>query len=236
MTTSMRPTSLLVDFIPSTVSGPETMLSYSATAARGLTYDRVVDLHALALEELPAPPARVLEVGCGKGDLARQLARDGYDIVAVDPSAPPGTIFRQTTVEGLDEREGPFEGAFASLALHHVDDLDVVVDKVHSLLSREAPFVVREFAWDLVDEPTARWDYGRLGREGGMAEWQAEHEDLHRFAAMRSALDARFRVRSFEWTTYLSEYEPSEADAREERRLIEAGEIRPIGFVYVGLA
>jgi SAM-dependent methyltransferase len=195
-----------------------------------------VDLHAFALEELPEPPARVLEIGCGKGDLALALAEDGYDIVAVDPNAPPGPIFRQTTLEGLDEDEGPFEGAFASLALHHVDDLGVALDKVQSLLSRDAPFVVREFAWDLVDEATARWDYKRLRREGGLAEWQAEHEDLHPFAAMRSALDARFRERSFEWGPYLSEYEPSEAHAREERRLIEAGEIRPIGFVYVGLA
>jgi SAM-dependent methyltransferase len=195
-----------------------------------------VDLHALALEELPEPPARVLEIGCGNGDLARALAEDGYDMVAVDPNAPPGPIFRQTTLEGLDEDEGPFEGAFASLALHHVDDLDVALDKVRSLLLQDAPFVVREFAWDLVDEATARWDYRRLGRKGGLPEWQAEHEGLHRFAAMRSALDARFRERSFEWGPYLSEYKPSEGHACEERLLIEAGEIRAIGFVYVGLA
>jgi hypothetical protein len=38
------------------------------------------------------------------------------------------------------------------------------------------------------------------------------------------------------WGFYLSEYEPAESDAREERRLIESGEIRAVGFVYVGLA
>jgi hypothetical protein len=35
---------------------------------------------------------------------------------------------------------------------------------------------------------------------------------------------------------YLTEYKPAEGDAREERRLIESGEIRAVGFVYVGLA
>jgi SAM-dependent methyltransferase len=194
-----------------------------------------MDLLALALQELPRPPARVFEFGCGGGNLARALSSKGYDIVAVDPKAPVGAIFRRTTLEDFaDER--PFDGALASLALHHVDDLDAALAKLHSLLRAGAPLVVREFAWDLVDEPTAEWDYNRLGRQGGLAEWREEHEHLHGFAAMRAALDFRFRERSFEWGPYLSEYEPSEAHAREERRLIESGEIRAIGFVYVGLA
>jgi SAM-dependent methyltransferase len=194
-----------------------------------------MDLHGLALAELPRPPAGVLELGCGRGELARQLAADGYDVVAVDPEAPDGEIFRQTTLETLGD-EGPFDGAFASLALHHVDDLGVALDKLHSLLRRGAPLVVREFAWDLVDEVTARWDSERLGREGGLAEWRAEHDRLHTFGAMRAALDARFRERSFEWGPYLSEYKPAEGHAEEELRLIESGEIRAVGFVYVGLA
>ena len=194
-----------------------------------------MDLHALATRELPRPPARVLEVGCGKGELARALAADGYDVLAIDPHAPEGLIFRRTTLEELRD-EGPFAAALASLALHHVDDLAVALDKLHSLLRRDAPLVVRDFAWDHVDEPTARWDYERRGREGGLAEWRAEHEHLHGFEAMRTALEARFRQRSFAWGPYLSEYQAAEGDLAEERRLIESGEIRAIGFVYVGLA
>ena len=194
-----------------------------------------MDLHALVLQELPRPPASVIEVGCGRGELARELAADGYAIVAVDPDAPEGPLFRRTTLEALGN-EGPFEAALASLAFHHVDDLDVALDKLHSLLRRGAPLVVREFAWDLVDEPTARWDYERRGRDGGIAEWRAEHEQLHTFGAMRAALDARFRERSFGWGPYLSEYEPTKGHAEEEVRLIASGEIRAVGFVYVGLA
>lgn len=206
-----------------------------------------MSLNAVALRELPSPPARVLEIGCGRGDLARALAAYGYDVIAVDPEAPANAvfrrmtfggrrlIFRRTTLEDFVD-EGPFDAAIASLALHHVADLDVALEKLHSLLRTGAPLVVREFAWDLVDEPTATWDYERLGRKGGLPEWRAEHQHLHGFAAMRAALDSRFRERSFEWGAYLSEYEPSAAHAREERRLIESGEIRAIGFVYVGLA
>ena len=194
-----------------------------------------MDMQGLALRELPPPPARVLEIGCGSGELAQALARDGYDLVAVDPKAPAGPIFRRTTIEALAD-EGPFDGALASLSLHHVGDLDVALDILHSLLHPGAPLVVRDFAWDLVDEPTARWDYDRLGRGGGLAEWRTEHEGLHGFAAMRAALDARFRERSFEWGPYLSEFQPADQHEREERRLIESGEIRAVGFVYVGLA
>jgi SAM-dependent methyltransferase len=194
-----------------------------------------MDLHRLARRELPPPSARVLEVGCGSGKLARALAADGYDVVAVDPNAPEGAIFRQTTLEELGD-EGPFDAAVASLSLHHVHDLGVALDKLRSLLRPGAPFLVREFAWDLVDEPTARWDYARRGRAGGLAEWRAEHDDLHGFEALRSALDERFDKRSFEWTPYLAEYQGTDAHEAEERRLIQAGEIRAVGFVYVGLA
>lgn len=191
--------------------------------------------NALIRRELPPPPARVLEVGCGSGELARELAGDGYDVVAVDPDAPEGAIFRRTRIEELGD-EGPFEAALASLSLHHVHDLDVVIAKVHWLLRPGSPFVVREFAWDLVDEPTARWDYARRGREGGLAEWRASHDDLHGFEALRAALGGAFEERTFELGPYLAEYEPGEGDADEERRLIAAGEIRAVGFVYVGLA
>jgi len=194
-----------------------------------------VNRNALIRRELPPTPARVLEVGCGSGELARELAGDGYDVLAVDPNAPEGTIFRRARIEELGD-EGPFDVAIASLSLHHVHDLGIVLAKVHSLLLPGSPFVVREFAWDLVDEPTARWDYARRGREGGLAEWRASHDELHGFEALRAALDGQFEQRSFELGPYLAEYEPGEGDAEEEARLIEVGEIQAVGFVYVGVA
>ena len=194
-----------------------------------------MNLHALAVDELPPPPARVLEVGCGAGDLARRLEADGYEVVAVDPDAPEGAIFRRTTLEALGD-EGIFDAAVASLSLHHLHDLDLALDKLRSLLRPAGPVVVREFGWELVDEPTARWDYERQGRAGGLAEWRAAHEQLHTSEAIRAALAARFRQRSFEWGPYLSHEDTDDGNAGEELRLIESGRIRAVGFVYVGLA
>ena len=165
-----------------------------------------MDLHSLARGQLPPPSARVLEVGCGRGELALALAADGYDVVAVDPKAPEGPIFRQTTIEKLDE-PGPFDAAFASLSLHHVDDLGVALEKVATLLRPGASVVVREFAWDLADEPTVAWWYQKRGEEGDLAAWRQAHGDLHGFDALRRALAERFTERSFEWTPYLYAYD-----------------------------
>ena len=46
------------------------------------------DLVARQLEhELPAPPVRVIDLGCGQGTQALRLARRGYDVTGVDASA-----------------------------------------------------------------------------------------------------------------------------------------------------
>ena len=52
-------------------------------------YDRVVftDLHAQLLPLMPAPPARVLDIGSGTGRDAAALDAMGHDVVAVEPTA-----------------------------------------------------------------------------------------------------------------------------------------------------
>jgi SAM-dependent methyltransferase len=137
------------------------------------------------LSQLPPAPARVLEVGCGEGELARSLDAVGYDVVAIDPEAPDGAIFRRTTIEAFDE-PGPFDAVVASLSLHHVDDLNGVLDKLVRLL--RGPLILNEHAWDRLEPMTP--------------EWEEEHAGLHGYAAMRPALDARFEERFFEWRPY----------------------------------
>ena len=65
---------------------------------------------------LPGPPARVLEVGCGRGDLTRALDAAGWDAVGIDPAAPPGANFRRLKLEDLDADDGPFDAVVAKSA------------------------------------------------------------------------------------------------------------------------
>jgi SAM-dependent methyltransferase len=48
-------------------------------------YERLVDEVAALIARSADGPARVLEVSCGTGSLARRLAGRGHDVVAVDP-------------------------------------------------------------------------------------------------------------------------------------------------------
>jgi SAM-dependent methyltransferase len=146
-----------------------------------------LELTEFVLSQLPVAPARVLEVGCGEGELARALDAAGYEVVAIDPEAPEGSIFRRTTIEAFDGR-GPFDAVVASRSLHHVEDLGGVLDKLVRLLAGGGPLILNEFAWDR--------------REPMTPEWEEEHAGLHGYGAMRAELDARFEERFFEWRPY----------------------------------
>ena len=60
----------------------------------------VADFGTFVLKQLPPPPLRVLEVGCGhEGGVVELLAGAGYDVLGVDPHAPAGERFLQTTFQ-----------------------------------------------------------------------------------------------------------------------------------------
>jgi ubiquinone/menaquinone biosynthesis C-methylase UbiE len=147
----------------------------------------VTELTEFVLSQLHVAPARVLEVGCGEGELARALAAAGHAMVAIDPEAPEGEIFRRTTIEAFAE-PGPFDAVVASRSLHHVEELGRVLEKLVRLLREDGLLVLNEFAWDRL-EPMTR-------------EWAKEHEGLHGYDVMRPELDARFEELLFEWRPY----------------------------------
>jgi SAM-dependent methyltransferase len=218
-------------------------------------------VEGFVLDRIGDPPARILEVGCGKGDLALVLDRAGHSVTAIDPRAPEGPIFRRVGIEEFSE-PGPFDHVVAILSLHHVEDLEGALDKMAGLLHTGGTLVVVEFAWDRIDSRTAEWALARLpdasasgkhswlerccrrrARDGGdkagasHAEAQvaecAGEEGLHSSGRMREEIGRRFVERSFAWWPYLYPDldDTSEAD---ELAAIEAGEINATSFCYVG--
>jgi SAM-dependent methyltransferase len=199
-------------------------------------------LHGFVTEQLPSAPARVLEVGCGRGDLARAIAESGYEVVAIDPDAPAGHLFRAVTLEQFADPE-PFDAVVASLALHHVADLPGALDQIVSLLRPAGRLIVNEHAVDRLDEPTARWYLAKCAEIGPDAppaleqclhEWEEDHAGLHGYAAMRKELDRRFTERFFAWMPYLYGELAGAVIDLVERALIDAGAIQATGFRYVG--
>ena len=120
-----------------------------------------MDFAAFVLSQLPSEPQRVLEIGCGpEGGVAPALAGAGHSVLAIDPEAPEGPLYRRVTLEELDH-PGPFDAVVCGRVLHHVRPLGSALDKLAAL----APLlVVDEFAWNQIDEPTQAW-YERRHRE-----------------------------------------------------------------------
>lgn len=206
--------------------------------------NRPVDVSEFVNQHVPRAGSRVLEVGCGEGELARALA-DRHDVTAVDPHAPKGEIFRQTTLEEFEER-GAFDAVVANRSLHHIADLTEALKKIHRLLTSGGVVILNEFAWEQPDERTSRWytinarepnRYGdSLRSENFPKQWIEEHQDMHDSRAMRGALDAFFEQRLFEWVPYMAVYYLTRPDlVDEEKRLIDDGDIGPLGFRYVGM-
>jgi SAM-dependent methyltransferase len=183
-------------------------------------------------------------VGCGSGELALALAQRGFDVTAIDPEAPDGAIFRKVSLEAFSE-PAYFDTVVASRSLHHIEDLEGGLAKIHELLRPGGLLILNEFAWDQMDEDTAGWYREHIDRPTHKDEsllpnnfpsaWIAEHEDMHTSTAMRAALDGTFELQSFEWLPYMAEHYLGRVDLiEEEQSLIESRTIKPIGFRYVG--
>jgi SAM-dependent methyltransferase len=213
----------------------------------------------MVLRALPPAPARVLEVGCGEGRLARSMAAAGHGVVAIDPDAPPGPLFEPVSIEEFVASE-PFDAAVATLSLHHIADLDAAMAKIAGLLMPGGSFVVVEFAWDRLDESTAAWALEHLApasEDRWLArrcnEWKAQNggddgsgfadhlrrwaasENFHTATAMIDALRSHFREMRFERWPYL--YPELEGVTREQEIAeIDEGRIQAMGFSFVGSA
>ena len=197
---------------------------------------------------IPEPPARVLEVGCGKGELALALAERGFDVTAIDPNAPDGEIFRKVRIENFSDERG-FDAVVASLSLHHIHDLGGALYRIASFLPPAGPLVLDEWAPERLTGRTARWYYrqrralalaGRTNSEvpDDFDDWQrqttASLADLHASSTIRSELEPRFAERMFEWRPFLYSRRLDDSLEPVEHASIDNGEIEPTGFRYVG--
>jgi SAM-dependent methyltransferase len=205
---------------------------------------------------LPAPPAKVLEIGCGsQGGFVPALLADGHDAVGVDPDAPAGPAYRAVPFEEY-ESPWPVDIVIACTSLHHVADLDEVLDHVAGTLVSDGAFVVVEWAWERLDEPTAQWCFSRLGTPPPDSEpgWLHRHRDhwmtsgqpwdaylstwatqerMHPSQPIMRGLDGRFECQDLSYGPYLFA-DLADTTAADEQAAIDAEQIQATGIRYVG--
>jgi SAM-dependent methyltransferase len=202
----------------------------------------------LVCSHVAEPLARILEVGCGRGEAALALAERGYEVTASDPEAPDGPIFRRVSLEDFSDERG-FDAVIAAASLHHLHDLREGLDKIASLLPADGPLVIEEFARERITGATAHWYYAqrRALVEAGRAEsevpdtfdeWERRSLDdrahLHSVATIRAELEPRFAERLLEWRPFLYSWRLDDTLEPLERRLIDEDAIAATGLWYVG--
>ncbi|MCK2244174.1 MULTISPECIES: bifunctional 2-polyprenyl-6-hydroxyphenol methylase/3-demethylubiquinol 3-O-methyltransferase UbiG [unclassified Crossiella] len=154
---------------------------------------------------LPAPPARILEAGCGSGALAAALIELGYQVTGVDRSADVAAAARErgiTVIEAdVNEVSGEYDVVLFTRSLHHAEDLDGTLTHAATLLAPGGLIVLEEFAWERVDQAAAHFYYdnrallvatGVLKADvpdgDPLKAWVAGHDFLHRGSDMLDAL------------------------------------------------
>jgi SAM-dependent methyltransferase len=95
------------------------------------------------------PPGRGLDVGCGRGDVAAGLVRDGWRMTGVEPSAGACAVARE---RGVDAREGvlatvaleaqAYDAAIFQQSLEHTDDPVGDLRRTHAALRSGALLAV----------------------------------------------------------------------------------------------
>jgi SAM-dependent methyltransferase len=202
---------------------------------------------------LPAPPARVVELGCGRvGGHVPAMRAAGYDALGVDPEAPAGDEYRRIEFERLDERVEPLAAVVASTSLHHVADPAEVLDAIAHLLAPGGRVIVVEWDWVAFDEPTAEWCFERLpaGEDGWLHHhrdawassgrpwsaylrgWAEEH-GIHAAGRLLDLLGERFRLGRPAYGPYFFA-DLAETEEADEQAAIDAGAIRSTRVQVVG--
>jgi SAM-dependent methyltransferase len=187
------------------------------------------DVHAYVCAALPPPPARILEVGAGSGELAAELRAAGYDVLAIDPAGGDGVVQIP-----LIDVEGAFDAALAVVSLHHVEPLAESVDRLAEVLAPGARLVVDEFDVSAYDERAARWWLSHADRDHDPEHLVADlRGHLHGVATIVGELGRWFDVGTPVPGAYLYRWEIDPGLRGEEEALIAAGRIPATGARFI---
>ena len=195
------------------------------------------DVLAFVRAALPAPPADVLEIGAGGGELAGELRGAGYEVRAVDPAAEDGSGVEPVE---LLQVAGTFDAAVAVVSLHHVEPLEASCAHLATLVREGGTLVIDEFDVARLDGRAAEWWIAQRRALGSAEERDAEdliafmRHHIHPLSSMREALRPHFTLREAAPGPYLYRWNLGPELRGDEERLIAAGELPATGVRLVG--
>jgi 2-polyprenyl-3-methyl-5-hydroxy-6-metoxy-1,4-benzoquinol methylase len=162
--------------------------------------------HDFFLQNLPRRRERVLDVGCGTGLLARELAKHFRSVVGIDLSDPmlaiarakraaPNIEYRQADA-ATAEIDGPFDAIVSHTTFHHIGDVAGTIARLKPMLTPQGRFLIV----DIVESgPLSRYrPYAGLI----LGACAAAGIDVMRYGPRDAATLLRFRV-SRPWLDHL---------------------------------
>lgn len=186
--------------------------------------------HAFFVRNLPTKRESALDVGCGGGSLAFELARLFDRVVAIDISGPmlelarrkrpaPNIDYRLGDANDLDVA-GSFDAVVSRNALHYVDDLPETLLQLRSLLRPGGRLIVVDLVKGVLPAHLAR--VCRAIRDFPV--------NVLRFGLATARRAFRFRL-SPEWSDHTRRYRPP---TREEFRRIYTSVLPGAKFERIG--
>ena len=121
-----------------------------------LAIPRAHYVHRVLTQQSPLTPnsIQVLDIGCGGGLVAEQMARLGYDVTGIDPSERSIAVarshahdaglainYRVGEGETLPFEASTFNAAYCLDVLEHVSDVDKVIAEIQRVLKPGGVFV-----------------------------------------------------------------------------------------------
>jgi SAM-dependent methyltransferase len=195
---------------------------------------------------LPRDCRRILEVGCGTGELAARLLKDGYSVVAIDSDQGSVAAAQRLGVDARlatwpDFNGGDFDAVLFTRSLHHIHPLDKSIRHAADSVVEGGLIIVEDFAYESTDEKTLRWFSSMirlleatgsltvgddlrdkvLSKTEMLKAWRENHEDeLHTAAEIDAQLEKLSRRVTRENAAYYFRYVANALTATEKRDAI----------------
>lgn len=110
--------------------------------------------------------AKILEVGCGNGCLAKALLNDGYLVEAIDRDPAAAEEARQNGVAAiaadyrmLAQSQQQYDVVMFTRSLHHILPLDETLSIAASQLKADGKLIIDDFGAELLNARSAFWFY-----------------------------------------------------------------------------
>jgi SAM-dependent methyltransferase len=116
---------------------------------------------------------RVLDIGCGEGQVARHLAGQGAEVVGLDPTPSQvdaardragGPRYARAGADALPCRSGAFDAVLVCLALEHVDAFEAAIHEAARALEPDGRFLL-VLSHPLLQAPGSGWIDDRVEDE-----------------------------------------------------------------------